>query len=161
MCLMASLSEIDQIIGQPFQTWAQNHFCSRCNGSTDALGRFPADFALIARALEVKISSMALRDDDSSSTSFGWQRPALPNVAHFDLFSGAAGDMMLAACLVRKPFVLTCSSPIAASTTRILSIVSSDLRVGRWNRPVSRSTQERTAGPLCASIEERHTSHCR
>jgi hypothetical protein len=47
---------------------------------------------------------MALRDDDSSSTSFGWQRPALPNVAHFDLFSGAAGDMMLAACLVRKPF---------------------------------------------------------
>lgn len=28
-----------------------------------------------------------------------WERPKLPKVAHFDLFSGAAGDMMLAACL--------------------------------------------------------------
>lgn len=28
-----------------------------------------------------------------------WERPKGPNIAHFDLFSGAAGDMMLAACL--------------------------------------------------------------
>ncbi|KAG7361968.1 DUF111 domain containing protein [Nitzschia inconspicua] len=35
----------------------------------------------------------------STTTSFGWTRPSTAYHAHFDCFSGAAGDMLLAACL--------------------------------------------------------------
>lgn len=36
-------------------------------------------------------------------TSPSWNRPATPHHAHFDCFSGAAGDMLLAACLDASP----------------------------------------------------------
>ena len=35
----------------------------------------------------------------AAATTRRWQRPSTPLHAHWDLFSGAAGDMMLAACL--------------------------------------------------------------
>jgi uncharacterized protein (DUF111 family) len=37
--------------------------------------------------------------NDSTQEETGWQRPTQTFHAHFDCFSGAAGDMMLAACL--------------------------------------------------------------